>query len=338
MWSFSDDSDEQVREKVHGIFACSERQSNWRSSFTPSKNSLFSRQQLTSLYCQAATVIANVFIEIASNPHAATPLPRRPGQRRNCSFWLLPNLFGGVACSCQWCEQHLNQPSTSSSSSLFSRGRSYRTTAPAVIFQNVRGNVTEWMVSVCQSSVSGELGSNACTIIAVLVVVNFCFQLAGSFLVHKTVYLSHLYPCFKELMVEGNIIHQWIGHAQQNYSVPEVIQHPSLGFSGVARCGDEYQFPFFQQFAAELESIINTHQAKLALVLILPPDKSMVLLVGELGQLVLLESHWHQGVGGVVAATGPQKVKEMVFYIDYMAKRDWGGNPVPFDVSFVQVA
>ena len=44
------DSDEQVREKVRGIFASSESQTNWRSNLTPSKNSVFSRQQLTSLY------------------------------------------------------------------------------------------------------------------------------------------------------------------------------------------------------------------------------------------------------------------------------------------------
>ena len=73
-------------------------------------------------------------------------------------------------------------------------------------------------------------------------------------------------------MVQGNIVHQWLGIAQQNYSASEVIQHPNLDFSDVARCGDEYQFTYFQQFAAELESIVNTCQAKLALVLILPPD------------------------------------------------------------------
>ena len=88
------DSDEQVREKVHGIFACSTRQSNWRATFTPSKNSVFSRQQLTSLYCKAATVITNVLLAIASNLHAATVVPRAPGQRRNCSFWLFLNLCG----------------------------------------------------------------------------------------------------------------------------------------------------------------------------------------------------------------------------------------------------
>ena len=87
------DSDEQVREKVYGIFASSERRANWRRIFTPTKNSVFSRQQLTSLYCKAATVITNVCLRIASNPHAAAIQPRQPGQRRDCSLWLLPTLF-----------------------------------------------------------------------------------------------------------------------------------------------------------------------------------------------------------------------------------------------------
>lgn len=73
----------------------------------------------------------------------------------------------------------------------------------------------------------------------------------------------------------------------------------------------------------------------MASALILPPHKSMVLLINELGQLVSLESH--VGIGGIVAATRTSKVKEMVFYIEDMAKTDWGGNLVPFDVSFVKL-
>ena len=149
---------------------------------------------------------------------------------------------------------------------------SHRTTAPAVIFQNQRGDITEWMVSVCQSSVSGELGSNACTIIAVLVAVNFLLPTGWVLPCPQNSLPQSFVSMFKELMVQGNIVHQWLGIAQQNYSASEVIQHPNLDFSGVARCGDEYQFTYFQQFAAELESIVNTCQAKLALVLILPPD------------------------------------------------------------------
>lgn len=95
------------------------------------------------------------------------------------------------------------------------------------------------MISVCQSSVSSELGSNAYTIFAVLVAVNFLL-LTGWILPRPKNNLPQAFTCmFKELMIQGNIVHQWLGHAQQTYSAPE-IQHPNLGFSGVARCGDEY--------------------------------------------------------------------------------------------------
>ena len=532
------DSDEQVQEKVHGIFASSERQANWRSIFTPTKNSVFSRQQLTSLYCKAATVITNVCLQIASNPHAATIQPRQPGQRKDCSLWLLPNLFGeksiksyilplgynfhetpdprkrcdspscnvssdlpwklfegcwhsfhlvclrgsnicvicrdglkknmkslaktandafvtgvpilpaeeceehadvgdeavdaddqheipevgevnvdqiiqeltrqifntqvqqpspnssttvlhvhghnsqanqpasrrrprhcstchhnlhghqhqtsempcsycpdliccrgggGVICSCQWCVQHSAYSSGISSSSLSSEETRHQPTGPTVVSQNQRGDVTEWVVSVSQSSVAGQSGSNACTIIAVLIAVNFLLPTGWVLPCSRRGLPQPFVGMFKELMVQGNIVHQWLGHSQQNYSAPEVIQHPGLGFSGVARCGDEFQFTSFQQFAVELTTIVNTSRTKLAAVLILPPDKSMVLLIGEMGQLVLLESHQHLGAGGIVASAGPHKIKEMVLYIEEMAKRDWGGNPVPFDVSFVQL-
>ena len=174
------------------------------------------------------------------------------------------------------------------------------------------------MISVCQSRVSGELGSNAYTIIAVLVPVNFLLP-TGWILPRPQNNLPQAFTCmFKELMIQGNIVHQWLGHAQQIYSAPEIVQHPNLGFSG-----DEYQFTSFQQFSTELESIIvNSGQTKTAFVLILPPDKSMVLLIDELGQLVLLARHKHMGVGGIVAAAGTSKVKEIVFYIEDMAKGD----------------
>ena len=531
------DTDEQIREKVHGIFGSSERQANWRSTYTPSKNYLFSRQQLTGLYCKAASVLTNVFTQIASNQNAATLLPRQPGQRRDCSLWLLPDLFGskpmksnilpvgfnfnsqpdpdkrcdspschessespwklfegcwhsfhsscleepntcfickdglqknlqslaktaneafvqipqedsndsfqedadvtdegntysdddheihvvgevnvdeilqhltrqifslqvqqpsanrpavnqnrstsqptsarrprhcslcghkrqsyhkqtsvtgervthctncpnqiccqgggGALCSCSWCSPH---NLSSSSSSLGGRGTPH--TAPCtahVVFQNQRGDVTEWVLSVCQSNVAGQSGSNACTIIAVLVAINFLLPSGWVLPSPKNSLCQAFVSMFKEIMVQGNILHQWLGCSHLNYSAPEVIQHPVLGISTVARCGDEYQFTSFQQFAVELATIVTSQQRKQAAVIILPPDKSMLLLIDEIGQLVLLESHRHMGIGGIVAAAEPHKIKEMVSYIEQMAKRDWGGNPVPFDVSFVEL-
>ncbi|KAL9983834.1 hypothetical protein ACROYT_G006074 [Oculina patagonica] len=210
------------------------------------------------------------------------------------------------------------------------------TGGPRVIAENHRADVTEWWLSFCQSNVAGQSGSNACTIIAVLVAVSFLLP-TGWVLPRPEDSLAPAFvSMFKETMVQGNIVHQWIGSGQQHYSTPEVIRHPCLGFQSVAKCGDEYQFTSFQQFSTELIAIVASRpQSKLAAVIILPPDKSMVLLIGEIGQTVILESHQQMQAGGIVAAARPNKIKEMVCYIKEMAMRDWGPRLTPFDVSFV---
>lgn len=43
------------------------------------------------------------------------------------------------------------------------------------------------------------------------------------------------------------------------------------------------------------------------------------------------------GIRGIVAAAEPHKIKAMGHKIKQMAMQDWRGNPVPFDVSFVEV-
>ena len=126
-----------------------------------------------------------------------------------------------------------------------------------------------------------------------------------------------------------------LGNQQVTYSAPDIINHPQLGFSGVVKCGDEYQFHSFSSFADELLHLAaSPNQSKLAAVLILPPDKTMLLLIGSSNESALFESHSHLGRGGIIAAAGPGKLKEMAFYIDYMARRDWSCNPTPF-VTFV---
>ena len=98
------------------------------------------------------------------------------------------------------------------------------TRGPVVVHQNQQGDVTEWMISVCQS---GELESNACTIIAVLVAVNFLLP-TGWILPCPQKNLPQAFTrMFKELMIQGNIVHQWVGHAQLTYSAPEIRKSSS---------------------------------------------------------------------------------------------------------------
>ena len=102
------------------------------------------------------------------------------------------------------------------------------------------------------------------------------------------------------------------------------------------KCGDEYQFNSFSSFADELlHLVVRPNQNKLSAVLILPPDKTMLLLISSSNESALFESHSHLGRGGIIAAPGPGKLKEMTLSIDFMARRDWSCNPTPFDVTFV---
>ena len=48
----------------------------------------------------------------------------------------------------------------------------------------------------------------------------------------------------------------------------------------------------------------------------------MLLVLGTNKQTTLLESHTHLDREGIIAATGPGKLKEMASYIDLMARRD----------------
>ena len=59
------------------------------------------------------------------------------------------------------------------------------------------------------------------------------------------------------------------------------------------------------------------------------------ILTGPNGESCFLESHTHFGLGSTISACGPAKIKQMAFYIKFIAVRDWTVNPIPFDAAFV---
>ena len=86
------DNVEQLRQKMFSLFVSGERQANFRAAFTPSKNYVFSRRQLTALYSKVASIIVGILTSITNSPNSAVLLPRAPGQRKD--LWKLPALFG----------------------------------------------------------------------------------------------------------------------------------------------------------------------------------------------------------------------------------------------------
>ena len=63
----------------------------------------------------------------------------------------------------------------------------------------------------------------------------------------------------------------------------------------------------------------------------------MLLLIGRNGESVLMESHIHYNIGGIIASAGPHKLQQMAIYIEMMARRDWNSNPTPFDMTIIEL-
>ena len=122
-----------------------------------------------------------------------------------------------------------------------------------------------------------------------------------------------------------------------NYCAPEILEHPQLGFKDIAERGDEYHFNNFADFLLELQ-ILLSWRVKIALVLILNPGKSMTLLINELGQSMLIESHLHLDTGAIIATTLEKQIHCMINYLQQMIHQDWGPTVhPPFDVTIVKL-
>ena len=87
-------TEEQLKETIKAVFGTSQRQSNFKSIFTPPKNYVFSRIQLKYLHSRVANVLVSIFTRIAASPEESQHLPRQKGQRKDCEKYMLPALFG----------------------------------------------------------------------------------------------------------------------------------------------------------------------------------------------------------------------------------------------------
>ncbi|XP_028394444.1 uncharacterized protein LOC114518637 [Dendronephthya gigantea] len=174
----------------------------------------------------------------------------------------------------------------------------------SIVRSTTINHVNEYLLSFCQSNIGNQLlGSNACTIIAVLVSINF---LSGTAWFSQHTIVSTLDSTFlgycHQLFIEGNQLYESLEEEQVNYCAPEIIQHPQLGFKDIAERGDEYHFDNFADFLLQLQ-LLSSSKVKIALVLIFNPDKAMTLLINELGQSMLVERHSHLDTGAIIATT-----------------------------------
>ena len=198
--------------------------------------------------------------------------------------------------------------------------------------------VEEFVLSVSQFS--NRRSSNACTIIAVLAAINF---LSGEgWFSRDSLALTLEDPGFpdycRDLFNEGNKLYDELGE-NINYSTLDILKH----FKDITETKGMYDKSHnnFQDFLKYLSGLSRQVMNKLAFVLIFPvtgPAVSMVLLINERGESMLIDSHKHLGNGAIVATAPKKKLKNMIDYIETMVKRDWGltvSDVNPFDVTAV---
>ena len=273
---------------------------------SPSNTSVNSNEQCDA---DSSTILTNVQPPKRS-PHFSTCHHTRNGHGKgtsNAKCTMCPDNICSASgrskpCICHW---HISQQNSMETIIPYS----------VVKFTNVN-YVNEYLLSFCQSNMDSQsLGSNACTIIAVLVAINFLSDTAWFSQHHLLSTLDSSFLAYSyQLFTEGNQMYESLDEEQINYCAPEILEHPKLGLIDNAERGEEYQFNNFADFLLELQ-MLSTTRIKLAFVLIFHPDKSMSLLINELGESMLIDSHSHLDTGAIIATASENKLHCMVNYI-----------------------
>ena len=227
-------------------------------------------------------------------------------------------------CPCSWHTSHQANQGTCNSQSATSQRPA---TVNISVTKKLHLDVTEWLMPsyICQSSVGGGLsGSNACTVIAVLTGLHF---LEETLPIPKQLQdLNLVIPLYVNLMMKGNQIYQsfQLPAQQPNLEVRQVLQqHNHEQFQKLEIIAD---LGFFS--VQDLDDHITQHHhqhPRFAAVLIVPPDKSMVLCF-DYTTISLFESHRHGLQGGLIATSSTGNISNFIRYLTRMVMRDWGAQ------------
>ena len=91
-----------------------------------------------------------------------------------------------------------------------------------------------------------------------------------------------------------------------------------------------------QHLKNEITLAALSPKEKNAIILIIPPDKSMLLCYNQ-NQMVLFESHKHKDKGAIIAVTEKQNTNQIVNYLENLCK-EWntqlaGTNIIPLKLK-----
>ena len=211
-------------------------------------------------------------------------------------------------------------PTNTASIPTFQSSSTSTPTNQITVIKKVHGATTEWLLpqKISQSKLLGPwYGSNACTIISILVAaklkngnITIPLEISG---------IQNLVNEFIKLMMEGNYIYKSfdIDPREPNLEVKDVL--PRLPYLDV-EIKEDLGYFFEEDLLTKIQQL-STQEMGIA-VLIIPPDKSMVIFNNS-GQLLLVDSHEHGPHGSIIATCPSGCVQDFVNYISRMAREVW---------------
>ena len=188
------------------------------------------------------------------------------------------------------------------------------------VIKKVHGATTEWLLpqKISQSKILGSwYGSNACTIISVLVAaklknksIQIPLEITG---------IQNLVNEFIKLMMQGNYLYKSfdIDPQEPNLEVKDVL--PRLPYLDV-EIKEDLGYFFEEDLLTRIQQLSKQEMG--IAVLIVPPDKSMVIFNNS-GQLLMMDSHEHGPHGSIIATCPSGCVQDFVNYISSMAREVW---------------
>ena len=179
------------------------------------------------------------------------------------------------------------------------------------------GGITQALLNVSQGDVSEGIGSNACTVISMYTALKF-FQNAidcpTKAISQQTVNSFVLY------MKAGNTTYDITDSPplQPNLYVEEVLREMNMPFE-LPRNTEIIITIDKQHLKNEIVLAALSPKGKNALILIIPPDKYMLLCCNQ-NQMIPFESYKHKDKGAIIAATEKQNTDEIVNYLENLCK------------------
>lgn len=189
--------------------------------------------------------------------------------------------------------------------------------------------------NLCQSSIGGQQGSNACTLIALLV--GYRFVTSSLPQLTRSTLPSLWFEAVTSGMLQGNAIHDVLFDGQPiNLDVEDAVEC----------CGDDLHISSYEESIGydlrlgDLSPLVATLEDRASLrknqtAVLINNDMTVAVLLWETGECAIIDSHAHGNYGAVISCVPPGQINTIVSWLAKMVLKYFNRVLGLFTLTFV---